>query len=359
MNILVGPVSSYKSIVIANYIKDHYLDIKIIGYDFKNIFKYVKSKHFDIVYKVGSIDKTFVDDITVIMDKENISFYFPTSSLEINTIIKNSNLMKHSSLRYLGSVESYDILNDKQALSDFAQNLNIKTPRTIKQFDNELKRIVIKPTNSSSSKGVVYLSSEEGYLQAENYYKDLNQYIIQEYVAGDGIGYSVFCKNGIEICGYAHKRLAEYPVSGGSSTYRTGIFDEEVLSELRSIVKILLKESNWSGFAMFEFKLTTENDLYLIEVNPRIWGSINQGLQNGVNYFESLLGVPDKTNLNMTKMYNTYLSPLIYLSLFQYFLKGDLSKLILFFKNIFFNRADINILSDFNGWLSIILRKII
>ena len=59
-------------------------------------------------------------------------------------------------------------------------------------------------------------------------------------------------------------------------------FDDDRMVEC---TKKILEKTHWSGFAMFEFKLTEDNEIYLIEVNPRIWGSINQGLKNGFNYF--------------------------------------------------------------------------
>ena len=178
--------------------------------------------------------------------------------------------------------------------------------------------------------------------------------IIQEYIQGEGVGYSVFAKKGKIVSGFGHKRLAEYPVSGGSSVYRENYENEEI----RSVSEKIVIATQWSGFAMFEFKLTPDNEIYLIEVNPRIWGSINQGLQNGVNYFEEILGKStlvrntDKVNIK------TYLSPLIYLSLLKYLQHVNFKPLLTFIGNVFYNRADVNIFSDFKGWFGTILRKL-
>jgi predicted ATP-grasp superfamily ATP-dependent carboligase len=46
----------------------------------------------------------------------------------------------------------------------------------------------------------------------------------------------------------------------------------------------LLKHFNWHGVAMVEFKLNHQGEPFLLEVNPRFWGSINQAVQAGVDF---------------------------------------------------------------------------
>ncbi|MHA1396066.1 MAG: hypothetical protein ACTSRZ_21385, partial [Promethearchaeota archaeon] len=166
--------------------------------------------------------------------------------------------------------------------------------------------------------------------------------------------YSVYAINGKIKIGYGHIRLAEFPVSGGSSVYRESFYD----NRMKEIAEKILDKIKWSGFAMFEFKLTPKGDLILIEVNPRIWGSINQGLQNGVNYFKLIIPRPCVKGYKK-KYIRTYLSPQIYLSFFMYLLKGNFKPIIYFFRNFRSNKADINIFSDFRGWVSVVLRNIL
>ena len=115
---------------------------------------------------------------------------------------------------------------------------------------------------------------------------------------------------------------------------------------------------NYTGFAMFEFKLTSENEIFLIEVNPRIWGSVNQGLANGVNFFEGILGKADKLISKTKREKKTYLSPLFYLSLIKYVAKFEFRPIYYFFKNIRNNKADVCLFNDPRGYTSLLLRKI-
>ena len=223
-------------------------------------------------------------------------------------------------------------------------------PKHFNNLSNAVCPFVVKPVNLSSSKGVRYVLSEfeKKYLIIKN--EDL---ILQEYINGVGCGYSFFSRDGKIICGSGHLRLAEYPVTGGSSVYRQTFF----LEQMKSIVTKIVGSINYSGFAMFEFKLQADGQLFLLEVNPRIWGSINQGLTNGVNYFESILGSASKPIKR--KNLNTYLSPLLYISFFEYIIKGNFKPMLKFITNFYRNKPDISPIKDPLGYLSIIIRKIV
>ena len=45
---------------------------------------------------------------------------------------------------------------------------------------------------------------------------DKNKYIIQEYICGEGVGFSGFFDKGKVVVGHAHLRVAEYPHTGGT-----------------------------------------------------------------------------------------------------------------------------------------------
>ena len=141
-----------------------------------------------------------------------------------------------------------------------------------------------------------------------------------------GVGFSFYCKNGEIITSTGHRRLAEYPITGGPSSYRENYYDER----FHDIASKIIKKRNYTGFVMLEFKLTKDNELYLLEANPRIWGSINQGLVNGVNYFEGIIGETNLTKQYSNKNKTTYISPLIFLSMFSHLLRFQFSLIFLF-----------------------------
>ena len=340
--------------MICKYLKERYGNVNIYSFDARPFTRYFRTKYSDKHYIIER--SAYLESVLDILRKDNIDLFIPIHSSEMDVILQNKHKAEAEKvLAYWGSYESFKILNDKDRLYNLARRLNINVPKRYDNIEAAQVKCVIKPVNQSSSKGVKYFFDQEKLDEAKSDLSSRKDIIIQEYIQGEGIGYSVFAKNGKIVTGSGHKRLAEYPISGGSSVYRENYENEKI----RSISEKILIATKWSGFAMFEYKLTTDNEIYLIEVNPRIWGSINQGLQNGINYFEDILGKPafvtnsDKVNIK------TYLSPLIYLSLLKYLQQLNFRPLLTFIGNAFHNRADVNIFSDFKGWFGTILRKLI
>ena len=351
MKALVSEISSFKAIVICKYLKERYENVNIYSFDTRAFTRYFRTKYSDKHYIIER--SAYLESVLDILRKDNIDLFIPIHSNEMNIVLQNKDKAEKA-LAYWGSYESFTILNDKDKLYELASGLNINVPKKYNNIEEAQVKCVIKPVNQSSAKGVRYFFDQEKLDKEKSDLGSKKDIIIQEYIQGEGVGYSVFAKNGEIITGFGHKRLAEYPISGGSSVYRENYENEEI----KAISEKILLATQWSGFAMFEFKLTPDNKIYLIEVNPRIWGSINQGLQNGINYFEDILGKVTLVEYSNTRNIKTYLSPLIYLSLLKYLLQLNFRPILTFIDNTFHNRADVNIFSDFKGWFGTILRKL-
>lgn len=104
--------------------------------------------------------------------------------------------------------------------------------------------------------------------------------IIQEYVRGTGYGVEALFHNSELKAIFSHKRLREYPITGGASTLRVSVNDEK----LNNLAVKLLKAINWQGVAMVEFKLNGQGEPKLIEVNGRFWGSLPLAIASGVDF---------------------------------------------------------------------------
>ena len=348
MKILIGEISSYKAIALSRYIRKSYPNYLLYTYDYQKFTKFIKTRYSSHHFR---IDKTnYLNEIKEIIDKYNINYFFPVINDTLAVFWRNKHELKDS-LDYLGAFSTYEKLNNKATLHKIASELGIRVPTIYKDLALAKPPIVVKPKNLSSAKGVRYIMNDDAKCK-EEFYQDT---IIQEYIEGVGDGYSFYCKDGFIVNGYGHKRLSEYPVSGGSSTYR----EEYLNAEMHEIASRVVRHLKYTGFAMFEFKLTDNNKLYLIEVNPRIWGSVNQGLINNNNYFEQILGPGYIDSSEQLTNIKTYISPLIYLSLLMYLLKFNIKPTLYFIKNIHNNKADISIFDDPLGFFSTILRRIV
>lgn len=106
--------------------------------------------------------------------------------------------------------------------------------------------------------------------------------LVQERIAGDGIGIFLLLWRGQLVAQFAHRRLREKPPSGGVSVYRESIPAEPALVG-RS--ERLLQHFNWSGVAMVEYKVDRATGRpYLMEINGRFWGSLQLAIDAGVDF---------------------------------------------------------------------------
>jgi len=350
MRILLGEISSYKAIVIASFLKKEHKNLYIISYDYNRITKNVHTRYSNEHLVLANLDKdTYIDTLADYCASKKIDIFIPVHSDYMGTIIKKKKAFGKS-LNYIGNYNNYLQLHEKDILLSMVKDLDIDTPITYDSFNSAQVPFVAKPKNKSSSKGVVYIFSES---DRKKFKKIITaEYIFQEYISGFGCGYSVYVDKGRIIKSYGHKRLAEYPISGGSSIYRKSFFDDRMFE----VATMVFNQIPWTGFAMIEFKYTLDNRLILIEINPRIWGSINQGLQNGVDFFEPIIG---KSNLSKTGDINTFLSPQLYLNFLIYIFKFNFNPILYFLKNLTKNKSDVSFINDPLGYVSIIFRKLL
>jgi len=108
-----------------------------------------------------------------------------------------------------------------------------------------------------------------------------NFFMVQELVEGEAYGVEALMHEGELKAIFMHKRLREYPVTGGASTLRVSTRNERLA---RYSVR-LLKEMGWEGVAMVEFKMNPcDSNAKLMEVNGRFWGSLSLALNAGVDF---------------------------------------------------------------------------
>jgi protein-tyrosine-phosphatase/predicted ATP-grasp superfamily ATP-dependent carboligase len=157
----------------------------------------------------------------------------------------------------------------------------IKTPRS-KYWKNE-KGYSLSPVLAHSAPQIK--AAVEDFLKYD-------KVIVQEYIAGRGCGIEILSNKGQVQMVTGHKRLHEYPLTGGGSTYR---MSWEPPQDLVEKIKKLIAHIQWHGVAMFEFK-TTGDRTVLIEVNGRFWGSLPLSKAEGLNFPLELLKVHRREN---------------------------------------------------------------
>lgn len=106
-------------------------------------------------------------------------------------------------------------------------------------------------------------------------------FMVQEFVGGVSYGVEVLMYNSELKAVFMHKRLREYPITGGASTLRISVRNER----LKNYAVNLLRAMGWQGVAMVEFKVEEKNyEAKLIEVNGRFWGSLPLAISAEVDF---------------------------------------------------------------------------
>jgi len=110
----------------------------------------------------------------------------------------------------------------------------------------------------------------------------------QEYIQGRGVGVEFLFNRGRKIWHFAHERVHDYPLTGGASSYRRSINPSAAM--LQDAQK-LLTTLHWHGVAIVEFKIDTKGQHWLMEINPRLWGSLALSIDGGVDFPLGLLQI--------------------------------------------------------------------
>jgi predicted ATP-grasp superfamily ATP-dependent carboligase len=78
-----------------------------------------------------------------------------------------------------------------------------------------------------------------------------------------------------------YKQLREYPINGGQATLRVSLRNIEAETNLR----LLLESLGWHGICQADFVVEKGTGVsYLIDMNPRFWGSLVQALASDVDF---------------------------------------------------------------------------
>lgn len=254
--------------------------------------KYVNSHFIYPSYKDSPCE--FIRCLNKNVERKNIDIIMPISE-ETYVISKYRNAIKKAKVP-VPDYNSIVLANNKSKLLAFADSLGINVPQTyrVEKIEelNEISQIieypaVIKLIEGRGSKGLRYVHSKSELI---NEYKHTvkrfnlnasNYPLIQQYLSGSGFGVSMLFNQGDARASFTHKRIREYPMSGGPSTARISV----KYPEIEKFAKNLLEELNWHGVAMVEFKYDEfTKKPYLLEVNPRFWGSLNQAICAGVDF---------------------------------------------------------------------------
>jgi len=188
---------------------------------------------------------------------------------------------------------------DKAETTRLAQSLGIKVPKTIAVSDlaqaEQAARsiffpVVLKPRSSEEfddnrvrTAGRPLYARDAGELTAA--YNQISRrspvVLVQEFVAGDGVGYFALLCHGELRAEFAHRRIRDVIPSGSGSALRISV---PIAPEIRQAGLAMLRALNWHGTAMVEFRQPPGQPPVFMEVNGRLWHSLPLACQAGADF---------------------------------------------------------------------------
>lgn len=279
MKILLTDIFLRKSFDAINILRKYYPNQNLIyTLSSKRKFYFLKLK---TCYNTNNFDylahKTFQKDLFEISKKyvnEKIVFI----PFEEETTLSFFNFLKdYGNLNFiylLPNFSTFQLARNKKELNLFCEKFYISCPKFLSESSIKDKKLVYpiikKPIFGSGSQGIVYIYNKT---QMDNCKIDfLNEFLQEKLPNASNVMAGFFlCIKGEVMSFYSHSRIRTYPKTGGVTVFSKS----ENNLKIKSIGSKIIKKLDWSGLVMIEFLYDTRDKKYkLIEINPRLWGSI-------------------------------------------------------------------------------------
>ncbi len=269
-----------------------------------------------IVYPSAFVQPlAFVDRLYDYCSKNAVRMLLPMEDHTLELLAVHREQFEHITALPIASGVNLDRARDKGEIIRLAQSLGIPVPKTwfirnlaeLNRIQHELPYpVVIKPKRASGAMGVAYPRNRHELIdQYHAIHRRFPFPLIQEKIPSQGPGYGasfLLDQNTNVKAAFVHKRLREYPVTGGASTARISVKNDHILE----MAVTLLKALDWYGVAMVEFKMDPrDNTPKLMEINPRFWGSLALAIESGVNFPYLLYKMALGQNFKPVETYQT------------------------------------------------------
>ena len=263
------------------------IDVTVLSHIRPSISFYSKYCHHHVIAPDPEHDPRFADFLLEYVKDHDFDVLLPISFAAVMQASRIRKELEKYVRIPLTDTAALEIAGSRDRTLRFASNIGIHIPKTwYPRNETEVNAIagdisypaVIK--GSEESGFVWYLNSPE---ELSEKYRIIVKYspVIQEYIHGEGYGFFALYNQGKARAIFMHKRIREYPVTGGPSAVAESIYNPG----LRDTGLKLLDALHWHGVAMVEFKKDEKTgEFVLMEINPKFWGSLDLAIASGVDF---------------------------------------------------------------------------
>ena len=227
-------------------------------------------------------DTAFEDSLKELVEKEGIDFIIPAHD-DVAYVL--SHLEGALGEKVLGqSAEVNEIVRFKdRTYAFFADTLPIAelydTPKAIRY------PCFVKPKRGQGSADAFLIEDERAYARFTERF-DPNEFVVMEYLPGEEYTIDCFSDRGCLL--YSGGRTRE-KTTRGISVISSWVCDENLQKEFRHYAQRISEKLHLHGLWFFQMKKDANGKLRLLEIGPRVSGTMMLNRARGVNFVELAL----------------------------------------------------------------------
>lgn len=202
------------------------------------------------------------------------------------------------------SIETAMISTDKYLMKKTFQKIGIQCAggelvSSIKDFQDYLYPVIIKPRDNSGSRGVVLCNNYEelknAYNEAKQYTKK-NSVLIEEFIEGKEYSIESLHYNGkTRVIQFTEKRITPFPYNVELGHFQPACLSEEVKTQIESLIEDTAECFGFKNCASHTELKISEKGIFIIETSPRLGGDYITShlvpLSTGINIEDVLLDI--------------------------------------------------------------------
>ena len=227
-----------------------------------------------------------------------VTFLLPVTEVSSQLVLKHRAVLPAGCVMPFTDLQTLMQLSHKGKLVRLASRMGVPCPDT-RFFENASELdpasvttfpVVLKPCLSRIDLGARWLNTavlivrnREELTSALGSRAEFRShpFMLQSFIPGTGAGVFALYDHGREVATFAHRRLREKPPAGGVSVLSESA---EPPPAALAAARKLLSTVKWHGVAMVEVRVAHDGTPYLMEVNTRLWGSLQLAIDAGMDF---------------------------------------------------------------------------
>ena len=231
------------------------------------------------------------DGLLRLADRSDVRTIVPLREADVYVLAKYADEFAARLDLACPSFETVRDVQDRLRLYEIARRVDVPVPDTelLTEWDPRDEVTVVKSRysilvdgNRARYPGVSFVPAGDR-PDVESRVAEMGHVPLAQRHVPDGGEYGFFAlfDSGEPVATFQHRRVRSLQYVGGASAYRKSVR----IPELETAGLRLLETLEWHGPAMVEFKRDErDGTFYLMEINPRFWGSLRLPVVAGVDF---------------------------------------------------------------------------